>query len=187
MDWAPTRSTSRSEFVQAVTLSASTSVSPCSPRRPAASASLDLPVTFEVGDAQALRFPDYSFDAVRTERMLMHVPDSQLALCEMARALRPGGRMSVHDFDWETQFCDSPYKETTRKIANRTNVVSSHRHQFLLRSLTQASASPRKSKLRFLRLSLKRMGPYRTRADHLFAPSAGEAGKTMRRSGAQSF
>jgi len=25
--------------------------------------------------------------------------------------------MAVHDFDWETQFCDSPYKEITRKIA----------------------------------------------------------------------
>jgi ubiquinone/menaquinone biosynthesis C-methylase UbiE len=76
-----------------------------------------LPVTFEVGDAQALRFADGSFDAVRTERMLMHVPDPSRALAEMARVLRPGGRMAVHDFDWETQFCDSPYKDTTRKIA----------------------------------------------------------------------
>ncbi|HLX43580.1 MAG TPA: methyltransferase domain-containing protein [Bryobacteraceae bacterium] len=77
----------------------------------------NLPVTFEVGDAQALRFPDSFFDAVRTERMLMHVPDPDKALSEMARVLRPGGRMAVHDFDWETQFCDSPHKETTRKIA----------------------------------------------------------------------
>jgi len=80
-------------------------------------AGLNLPVSFEVGDAQALRFPHHAFDVVRTERMLMHVPDPQLALSEMARVLRPGGRMAVHDFDWETQFCDSPYKETTRKIA----------------------------------------------------------------------
>jgi ubiquinone/menaquinone biosynthesis C-methylase UbiE len=77
----------------------------------------NLPVNFEVGDAQALRFPDRSFDAVRTERMLMHVPDPSKALAEMSRVLRPGGRMSVQDFDWESQFCDSPYKETTRKIA----------------------------------------------------------------------
>ena len=76
-----------------------------------------LPVTFEVGDAQALRFADGSFDAVRTERMLMHVPDPSRALAEMARVLRPGGRMAVHDFDWEGQFCDSPYKGATRKIA----------------------------------------------------------------------
>jgi ubiquinone/menaquinone biosynthesis C-methylase UbiE len=72
---------------------------------------------FEVGDAQALRFSDCSFDAVRTERMLMHVPNAKQALSEMARVLRPGGRMAIHDLDWDTQFCDSPYKDTTRKIA----------------------------------------------------------------------
>lgn len=77
----------------------------------------NLPVTFEVGDGQALRFVDHTFDAVRTERMLMHVLDPQQALAEMIRVLRPGGRMAVHDFDWETQFCDSPYKDVTRKIA----------------------------------------------------------------------
>lgn len=77
----------------------------------------NLSVIFEVGDVQALRFPDHSFDAVRTERMLMHVPNAQQALSEMARVLRPGGRMAVQDFDWESQFCDSPYKDTTRKIA----------------------------------------------------------------------
>jgi ubiquinone/menaquinone biosynthesis C-methylase UbiE len=77
----------------------------------------NLSVTFEVGDAQSLRFPDHAFDAVRTERMLMHVLNPQQALSEMARVLRPGGRMAVQDFDWGTQFCDSPYKDTTRKIA----------------------------------------------------------------------
>jgi ubiquinone/menaquinone biosynthesis C-methylase UbiE len=81
-------------------------------------AARNIPAVFEVGDAQALRFPDSTFDAVRTERMLMHVPNAKQALSEMARVLRPGGRMAVHDFDWESQFCDSPYKETTRKIAN---------------------------------------------------------------------
>jgi len=77
----------------------------------------NLPVCFEVGDAHALRFPDASFDAVRTERMLMHVPDPGKALAEMVRVLKPGGRLAVQDVDWETQFCDSPYKDTTRKIA----------------------------------------------------------------------
>ena len=75
-----------------------------------------LPVSFEIGDSQALRFAAGTFDAVRTERMLMHVPDAELALSEMARVLKSGGRMSVFDFDWETQFCDSPHKQTTRKI-----------------------------------------------------------------------
>jgi len=47
----------------------------------------------------------------------MHVPDPDKAISEMTRVLRRGGRMAVLDFDWEGQFCDSPYKETTRKIA----------------------------------------------------------------------
>lgn len=77
----------------------------------------DLPVTFQVADARNLPFPNNYFDAVRTERLLMHVPNPASALAEMARVLAPGGRMAVFDFDWETQFCDSPYKDTTRKIA----------------------------------------------------------------------
>jgi ubiquinone/menaquinone biosynthesis C-methylase UbiE len=76
-----------------------------------------LPVDFEVGDSQALRFADGTFDAVRAERMLMHVPDADRAIAEMARVLVPGGRISVFDFDWETQVCDSPHKKTTRTIA----------------------------------------------------------------------
>jgi ubiquinone/menaquinone biosynthesis C-methylase UbiE len=71
---------------------------------------------FEVGDVQALRFEDATFDACRTERMLMHVPDADRAFAEMARVIRRGGRLSVFDFDWETQFVDSPYQETTRLI-----------------------------------------------------------------------
>jgi ubiquinone/menaquinone biosynthesis C-methylase UbiE len=75
-----------------------------------------LNAEFEVGDAQALRFEDGGFDACRTERMLMHVPDAQRAFAEMVRVIRPGGRLSVFDFDWETQFVDSPHQETTRLI-----------------------------------------------------------------------
>ena len=76
----------------------------------------NLPVAFEVGDVQELRFDDVSFDAVRTERLLMHVPNAERAVAEMIRVLRPGGHLSVFDFDWETQFCNSSLPETTRKI-----------------------------------------------------------------------
>jgi ubiquinone/menaquinone biosynthesis C-methylase UbiE len=71
---------------------------------------------FEVCDSQALPFVDASFDACRTERMLMHVPEADRAFAEMVRVTRRGGRLSVFDFDWETQIVDSPYKETTRLI-----------------------------------------------------------------------
>ena len=76
-----------------------------------------LAVLFDIADAQALPFADACFDAVRTERMLMHVPNAIKAIAEMVRVVRPGGRLSVFDMDWETQFCDSSHREVTRKIA----------------------------------------------------------------------
>ena len=76
----------------------------------------DLAAEFEVGDAQALRFEDATFDACRTERMLMHVPGAERAFAEMVRVIRRGGRLSVFDFDWESQIVDSPYTQTTRLI-----------------------------------------------------------------------
>jgi len=48
--------------------------------------------------------------------MLMHVSDADRAFDEMVRVIRPGGRLSVFDFDWETQFVDSPCQGTTRLI-----------------------------------------------------------------------
>ncbi len=59
-------------------------------------------VRFTVGDAGALDEPDASFDAVRTERMLQWVPDPARAVAEMARVVRPGGRVCLTDSDWST-------------------------------------------------------------------------------------
>lgn len=82
-------------------------------RRAAASG---VPVHFEVGDAQALRFPDRTFDVCHTERVLMHVPDVGRVLAEMVRVTRLGGRVVAFDFDWDTLIVDSPHRETTRTI-----------------------------------------------------------------------
>jgi ubiquinone/menaquinone biosynthesis C-methylase UbiE len=79
-------------------------------------AAAGLPIEFIEGDAQHLTFPDASFDRCRTERMLMHLDDPEQALAEMVRVVRPGGKVVVFDFDWDTLFIDSPYKETTCKF-----------------------------------------------------------------------
>lgn len=47
------------------------------------------------GDACRLPFPDASFDRVIAAEVLEHLPDDQTALAELARVLRPGGRMAV--------------------------------------------------------------------------------------------
>jgi ubiquinone/menaquinone biosynthesis C-methylase UbiE len=74
------------------------------------------PVSFQVADARALPFADGAFDGVRAERLLMHVPEVPRAVAEMARVTRPGGRVSVFDFDWDTMMVDSPNREVTRAV-----------------------------------------------------------------------
>lgn len=46
-------------------------------------------------DAQALPFADASFDRVMCNHMLYHVPDKVLALGEMRRVARAGGRVTI--------------------------------------------------------------------------------------------
>lgn len=55
-------------------------------------------ITFVNGDAQALPFPDASFDAVTISFGLRNVPDPERVLGEFARVLRPGGRVVVAEF-----------------------------------------------------------------------------------------
>ncbi|WP_308425285.1 class I SAM-dependent methyltransferase [Deinococcus knuensis] len=45
--------------------------------------------------AEALPFPDASFDVVLFARVLAHLPDQARALAEARRVLRPGGRVWV--------------------------------------------------------------------------------------------
>jgi len=79
-------------------------------------AELGVAVTFERGDVQALSFRDGTFDVCRALRLLEHVSDPARALAEMARVTRPGGRVVVFDFDWDTFVIDHPDKATTRTI-----------------------------------------------------------------------
>jgi ubiquinone/menaquinone biosynthesis C-methylase UbiE len=58
------------------------------------------PVTYTTGDIMKLDLPDDQFDGVRAERVLQHVEDPSVALKELARVTRPGGRVCVIDTDW---------------------------------------------------------------------------------------
>jgi SAM-dependent methyltransferase len=53
-----------------------------------------------VADVQSLPFPQASFDAAIASYMLYHVPDRGRALRELARVLRPGGRLLVATYPW---------------------------------------------------------------------------------------
>jgi SAM-dependent methyltransferase len=66
----------------------------------------DERVRFEVGDAQALPFPNAEFDAVVSGLMLNFVPRPEAGASEMARVARPGGVVAVYLWDYagEMQF-----------------------------------------------------------------------------------
>lgn len=77
---------------------------------------LELPLEFDVGDAMDLAFDPESFDACRIERTLIHTPDTQRAVQEMVRVLRPGGRIVAFEPDLETFVVDSPHRDVTDRI-----------------------------------------------------------------------
>ncbi|MDT3397721.1 methyltransferase domain-containing protein [Streptomyces sp. B1866] len=54
-------------------------------------------VRFECADAMSLPFPDESFDAVWALECMHHMPSQAQVLGEIARVLRPGGRLAVMD------------------------------------------------------------------------------------------
>jgi ubiquinone/menaquinone biosynthesis C-methylase UbiE len=60
-------------------------------------AGLGRPADLRPGDAQVLDFPDGSFDTVLCTLGLCAIPDDRRAISEMARVLRPGGRLLLVD------------------------------------------------------------------------------------------
>ncbi|MGG5818794.1 methyltransferase domain-containing protein [Falsiroseomonas sp. HW251] len=80
----------------------------------ARTAGLGLPLSFQAGSVMALPFADASFDAVRIERTLQHLPDPMGALAEIRRVLRFGGRIAALEPDWETMALPGDPAEVTR-------------------------------------------------------------------------
>jgi SAM-dependent methyltransferase len=76
----------------------------------------DSRLELRTADAQALPYPDASFDAVVMQFGIMFVPDKALALSEARRVLKPGGRLLLSAWD---SFAKNPFG----RIAN--NVVKS--------------------------------------------------------------
>ncbi|MGG2464327.1 methyltransferase domain-containing protein [Streptomyces sp. RGM 3693] len=56
-------------------------------------------VDVRLGDVHDLALPDQSADRARTDRVLQHVADPGLALAEIRRVLRPGGRLVMGEPD----------------------------------------------------------------------------------------
>ncbi|WP_083864931.1 methyltransferase domain-containing protein [Nocardia brevicatena] len=92
---------------------------------------------FVEGTAYRLPFPDDSFDAVRCERVFQHLDDPAAATAEIARVLRPGGRVLLVDSDWRTSIIHPGDPEvldrlTTAMLSETPNPTSGRRLRGLL-------------------------------------------------------
>jgi SAM-dependent methyltransferase len=91
----------------------------------ARAASVRCLTRFVVGDAMALDEPDRSFDAVRSERTLQWLADPAAAVAEMARVVRPGGRVSLIDTDWSSFAIDVGDHELAASVRDTMQVERS--------------------------------------------------------------
>jgi SAM-dependent methyltransferase len=73
-------------------------------------------VTFGPGEANALPFPDASFDVVTSTQVYEYVTDLAGALAEVHRVLRPGGRLLVLDTDWDSVVWHSSDPARMRRV-----------------------------------------------------------------------
>ncbi len=88
---------------------------------------------FLLGDAQALPFREGVFDGVRAKRVLHHVHDPARAVAEMARVVRPGGRVVAFEPDWGTAALHGADQDTTRTLL--THWCASRLHGWMGRAL----------------------------------------------------
>lgn len=84
-----------------------------------AQVSLSGQVQVQVADAYRLPFEAGSFDAAHCERVLMHLTDPTAALREMARVVRPGGKVVAAEPDWGAVRIDHPDPEALACVYER--------------------------------------------------------------------
>jgi SAM-dependent methyltransferase len=75
-----------------------------------------LAVQFVCADAHSMPFAAGEFAAARVERMLMYAADPQRVVAEMARVVRPGGRIVAQEPDWDTMAIASADLATSRAV-----------------------------------------------------------------------
>lgn len=101
-------------------------------------------VKFLIGDAQRMDFEDQSFDRVNCSRVLLHIERPASAVTEMARVLKPGGRVAIVEPDFDALMLDSDDLEVARAV--RRQLTGSLRNpdigRRLLRLLLEAGLEP---------------------------------------------
>jgi len=85
-------------------------------RRYAADTGTADSIAFDTGLAETLPYANASFDGAFAARLMLHVNQPDVVLREMMRVARPGGRIVLMDWDWETVAVDHPDRELTRRL-----------------------------------------------------------------------
>lgn len=97
-------------------------------------------VEFYVGDATRLPFPENHFDAAVSSQVFEYLSEVTTALSELYRVLRPGGRILIHDTDWDSIVWYSTDRARMKRIlaAWDKHLVHPHLPQTLAPRLRQA-------------------------------------------------
>ncbi len=82
--------------------------------------------TFHVGDVTELPFGDGYFDVAHCHAVLMHVPDTQAALAEVKRVLKPGGVIASREFIVASSFLEPRAEEMVPAWNAFANLVSAN-------------------------------------------------------------
>ncbi|MDJ0344739.1 methyltransferase domain-containing protein [Streptomyces sp. H10-C2] len=90
------------------------------------------PARFVDGDASSLPLGDADVDVVWCERVFQHLSEPDRAAAEIARVLRPGGRVALLDTDWATSILHPGDPEvvaalTTGALATAVNPYAGRR------------------------------------------------------------
>jgi ubiquinone/menaquinone biosynthesis C-methylase UbiE len=75
-------------------------------------------VDFCTGNICDLPYPDQSFNAVRTERVMLYLPNREKAVSEMIRVTKLGGRVVISDTDIDCTAITGKDRLQTRKITS---------------------------------------------------------------------
>jgi SAM-dependent methyltransferase len=82
---------------------------------------IDRGISFETYMADSLPYPEASFDGAIAARLLLHSTDPDAVICEMKRVLKPGGRIVLMDWDFDTVTVDHPDRDLTRQLLHWRN------------------------------------------------------------------
>jgi ubiquinone/menaquinone biosynthesis C-methylase UbiE len=86
-------------------------------------------VSFQVGDAYDLPFPDASFDRVVATQVLLHLAEPWRAVAEMRRVLAPAGLLSIGEWDWDSTCLAVTDRELGRRF---THLLCDQMHNGLI-------------------------------------------------------